>query len=90
LGGQAAQLFILRHGAADVVGGMRLASHLAFRAAFDPCVLAAFCFLGTDIHSETLGKKESIPTLSNEPKLNYDDIQQEGSVSTFFCYMYTV
>lgn len=36
--------------------GMCLGGHLAFRAAFDPRVLAAVCFFGTDIHSETLGK----------------------------------
>ena len=36
--------------------GMCLGGHLAFRAAFDPRVMAAVCFFGTDIHSETLGK----------------------------------
>jgi len=41
---------------ADIVQGMCLGGHLAFRAAFDPRVLAAVCFFGTDIHSETLGK----------------------------------
>jgi carboxymethylenebutenolidase len=35
---------------------MCLGGHLAFRAAFDHRVLAAVCFFGTDIHSETLGK----------------------------------
>ena len=35
---------------------MCLGGHLAFRAAFDPRILAAVCFFGTDIHSETLGK----------------------------------
>ena len=35
---------------------MCLGGHLAFRAAFDPRALAAVCFFGTDIHSETLGK----------------------------------
>ncbi|TFY71938.1 hypothetical protein EVG20_g1065 [Dentipellis fragilis] len=36
--------------------GMCLGGHLAFRAAFDPRVLASFCFFATDIHSATLGK----------------------------------
>ena len=36
--------------------GMCLGGHLAFRAAFDDRVMAAVCFFGTDIHSETLGK----------------------------------
>jgi carboxymethylenebutenolidase len=38
---------------------MCLGGHLAFRAAFDSRVLAAVCFFGTDIHSETLGKGKS-------------------------------
>ncbi|KAJ7081612.1 dienelactone hydrolase [Mycena belliarum] len=36
--------------------GMCLGGHLAFRAAFNPRVLATVCFFGTDIHSATLGK----------------------------------
>jgi len=36
--------------------GMCLGGHLAFRAAFDPRVLATVCFFATDIHSATLGK----------------------------------
>ncbi|KIO31193.1 hypothetical protein M407DRAFT_241893 [Tulasnella calospora MUT 4182] len=36
--------------------GMCLGGHLAFRATFDPRVLAAVCFFATDIHSATLGK----------------------------------
>ncbi|KIJ45279.1 hypothetical protein M422DRAFT_779176 [Sphaerobolus stellatus SS14] len=36
--------------------GMCLGGHLAFRAAFDPRVLASVCFFATDIHSATLGK----------------------------------
>jgi len=36
--------------------GMCLGGHLAFRAAFDPRVLAAVCFFATDIHGATLGK----------------------------------
>ncbi|KAF7320287.1 Dienelactone hydrolase [Mycena kentingensis (nom. inval.)] len=36
--------------------GMCLGGHLAFRAAFDPRVLASVCFFATDIHSASLGK----------------------------------
>jgi len=36
--------------------GMCLGGHLAFRAAFDPRVLASVCFFATDVHSATLGK----------------------------------
>ncbi|RDB15946.1 putative carboxymethylenebutenolidase [Hypsizygus marmoreus] len=36
--------------------GMCLGGHLAFRAAFDPRILASVCFFATDIHSATLGK----------------------------------
>ncbi|KAL1740831.1 Alpha/Beta hydrolase protein [Schizophyllum fasciatum] len=39
--------------------GMCLGGHLAFRAAFDPRVLASFCWFATDIHSATLGKGKS-------------------------------
>ncbi|MGN5375451.1 dienelactone hydrolase family protein [Sphingomonas hankookensis] len=37
------------------VAGVCLGGHLAYRAAFDPRVLAAACFYPTDIHSGTLG-----------------------------------
>ncbi|KAI0801313.1 dienelactone hydrolase [Fomes fomentarius] len=39
--------------------GMCLGGHLAFRAAFNPRVLASVCFFATDIHSATLGKGKS-------------------------------
>ena len=42
---------------------MCLGGHLAFRATFDPRVLAAVCFFGTDIHSETLGKGKKSDSL---------------------------
>jgi carboxymethylenebutenolidase len=42
---------------------MCLGGHLAFRAAFDSRVLAAVCFFGTDIHSETLGKGKNSDSL---------------------------
>ncbi|TRM66175.1 dienelactone hydrolase [Schizophyllum amplum] len=43
--------------------GMCLGGHLAFRAAFDPRVLATFCWFATDIHSATLGKGKSDDSL---------------------------
>ncbi|KAF8350022.1 dienelactone hydrolase [Amanita rubescens] len=43
--------------------GMCLGGHLAFRAAFDPRVLASVCFFATDIHSATLGKGKNDDTL---------------------------
>jgi dienelactone hydrolase len=46
-----------------LIPGMCLGGHLAFRAAFDPRVLAAVCFFGTDIHSETLGKGKKSDSL---------------------------
>ena len=58
------ELALLVHlfgGGGDV--GMCLGGHLAFRAAFDPRVLAAVCFFGTDIHSETLGKGKKSDSL---------------------------
>ncbi|KAI5898117.1 alpha/beta-hydrolase [Schizophyllum commune H4-8] len=43
--------------------GMCLGGHLSFRAAFDPRVLASFCWFATDIHSATLGKGKKDNTL---------------------------
>jgi len=43
--------------------GMCLGGHLAFRAAFDPRILASVCFFATDIHSATLGKGKNDDTL---------------------------
>ncbi|KAG6878398.1 hypothetical protein C0993_007580 [Termitomyces sp. T159_Od127] len=43
--------------------GMCLGGHLAFRAAFDPRVLASVCFFATDIHSASLGKGKNDDTL---------------------------
>ncbi|KAF8078572.1 dienelactone hydrolase [Lyophyllum atratum] len=43
--------------------GMCLGGHLAFRAAFDPRILASVCFFATDIHSATLGKGQKDDTL---------------------------
>jgi carboxymethylenebutenolidase len=36
--------------------GICIGGHLAFRAAFDPRILAAACFYATDIHKGSLGK----------------------------------
>lgn len=47
----------------ELMKGMCLGGHLAFRAAFDPRVLASVCFFGTDIHSETLGKGKKSDSL---------------------------
>ena len=38
-------------------------SDMAYQAAFDPRVKAAFCWFATDIHSATLGKGKSDNTL---------------------------
>ncbi|EIW69917.1 hypothetical protein TREMEDRAFT_73657 [Tremella mesenterica DSM 1558] len=43
--------------------GMCLGGHLSLRCAFDPRVLAAFCFFATDVHSATLGKGKKDDTL---------------------------
>ncbi|KAG7099265.1 hypothetical protein E1B28_001126 [Marasmius oreades] len=43
--------------------GMCLGGHLAFRAAFDPRVLASFCWFATDIHSATLGRGKNDDSL---------------------------
>jgi len=48
---------------------MCLGGHLAFRAAFDPRVLAAVCFFGTDIHSETLGKGRKSDSLKRAKEI---------------------
>lgn len=50
---------LLAHGKCNgrvAATGMCLGGHLAFRAAFDPRVLASFCWFATDVHSSTLGK----------------------------------
>ncbi|QRV91101.1 dienelactone hydrolase family protein [Ceratobasidium sp. AG-Ba] len=44
--------------------GMCLGGHLAFRAAFDPRVLASVCFFATDIHSKSLGKGKNDDSLA--------------------------
>ncbi|KAF9430018.1 hypothetical protein BGZ94_008678 [Podila epigama] len=49
--------------------GMCLGGHLAFRAAFDPRVLASVCYFATDIHSETLGKGKKSNSLARVPEI---------------------
>ncbi|KAF9970174.1 hypothetical protein BGZ73_007202 [Actinomortierella ambigua] len=44
--------------------GICLGGHLAYRAAFDPRVLATVCYFGTDIHSETLGEGKKSDSLA--------------------------
>jgi dienelactone hydrolase len=53
----------------DLIVGMCLGGHLAFRAAFDPRVMAAVCFFGTDIHSETLGKGKNSDSLKRASEI---------------------
>jgi carboxymethylenebutenolidase len=45
------------------VAGVCLGGHLAFRAAFNPGVLAACCMYPTDIHSGTLGEGKNADSL---------------------------
>lgn len=44
--------------------GMCLGGHLAYRAALDPAVSAAFCFFATDIHNHALGKGQNDNSLA--------------------------
>jgi dienelactone hydrolase len=57
---------------------MCLGGHLAFRAAFDPRVLAAVCFFGTDIHSETLGKGKHSDSLQRAKEIKSELIMIFG------------
>ena len=57
------ELLVLLATSKRLIEGMCLGGHLAFRAAFDPRVLAAVCFFGTDIHSESLGKGKASDSL---------------------------
>lgn len=50
--------------------GMCLGGHLAFRAALDKRVQAAFCFFATDIHNHALGKGK-----------NDDSLKRAGEIS---------
>ncbi|KAJ3507708.1 hypothetical protein NLJ89_g6150 [Agrocybe chaxingu] len=61
--------------------GMCLGGHLAFRAAFDPRVLASVCFFGTDIHSATLGKGKSDDSLI---RVRNGDLKGKGELVMIF------
>jgi len=61
--------------------GMCLGGHLAFRAAFDPRILASVCFFATDIHSATLGKGKKDNTLQRVQK---GDLTGKGELVMIF------
>jgi len=61
--------------------GMCLGGHLAFRAAFDPRVLASVCFFATDIHSATLGKGKSDDSLI---KVHNGELNGKGELVMIF------
>jgi len=61
--------------------GMCLGGHLAFRAAFDPRVLASVCFFATDIHGATLGKGKSDDTLR---RVTNGDLTNKGELVMIF------
>jgi len=60
---------------------MCLGGHLAFRAAFDPRVLASVCWFATDIHSASLGKGKQDNTLI---RIRNGDLTQNGEVVLIF------
>jgi carboxymethylenebutenolidase len=65
---------------------MCLGGHLAFRAAFDSRVLAAVCFFGTDIHSETLGKGKKSDSLKRVREIKGELVMIFGKkVAASFC-----
>jgi carboxymethylenebutenolidase len=60
---------------------MCLGGHLAFRAAFDPRVLASVCFFATDIHSATLGRGKNDDTLV---RVRNGDLAGKGELVMIF------
>ncbi|KZT52417.1 dienelactone hydrolase [Calocera cornea HHB12733] len=60
--------------------GMCLGGHLAFRAAFDPRVLATVCWFATDIHSATLGKGKQDDSLI---KVRAGELKGKGELMIF-------
>ncbi|KAG5726327.1 hypothetical protein E4T56_gene2014, partial [Termitomyces sp. T112] len=66
--------------------GMCLGGHLAFRAAFDPRILASVCFFATDIHSASLGKGKSDDTLI---RVREGDLSDKGELVMIFEARYT-
>jgi len=61
--------------------GMCLGGHLAFRAAFDPRILASVCFFATDIHGATLGKGKKDDSLERVRK---GDLTGKGELVMIF------
>jgi len=61
--------------------GMCLGGHLAFRAAFDPRILASVCFFATDIHSATLGKGKNDDSLE---RVRRGDLTGKGELVMIF------
>jgi len=61
--------------------GMCLGGHLAFRAAFDPRILASVCFFATDIHSATLGKGKRDDSLR---RVRQGDLAGKGELVMIF------
>ncbi|KAK7058921.1 hypothetical protein VNI00_001545 [Paramarasmius palmivorus] len=61
--------------------GMCLGGHLAFRAAFDPRVLATVCWFATDVHSATLGKGKNDDSLV---KVRNGDLAGKGELVMIF------
>ncbi|WVN89743.1 uncharacterized protein L203_104973 [Cryptococcus depauperatus CBS 7841] len=61
--------------------GMCLGGHLALRCAFDPRVLATFCYFATDVHSATLGKGKYDDTLI---KIRNGDLTGKGEITMVF------
>ncbi|KAF5314072.1 hypothetical protein D9611_006881 [Ephemerocybe angulata] len=61
--------------------GMCLGGHLAFRATFDPRVLASVCWFATDVHSATLGKGKQDDTLA---RVRNGDLTNNGELVMIF------
>ncbi|EPT04281.1 hypothetical protein FOMPIDRAFT_154233 [Fomitopsis schrenkii] len=61
--------------------GMCLGGHLAFRAAFDPRVLASVCWFATDVHSATLGKGSNDDSLV---RVRNGDLTSKGELVMIF------
>lgn len=62
--------------------GMCLGGHLAFRAALDPRVSAAFCFFATDIHIHALGKGKNDDSLKRSGEIKGELVMVFGDKDT--------
>jgi carboxymethylenebutenolidase len=60
---------------------MTSATELTSQAAFDPRVLATFCWFGTDVHSATLGAGQKDDTLERVAK---GELCNKGEVAMVF------